>query len=113
VKHARTQGQPQYHPELVRLPKSVDELGERDELFDQSVDIIIESQRGSVSLLQRKLGIGYSRASRLIEQMFAAGIVGDFKNAQAREVVLTKEEWDAIKRQRDSEEAGEPAAAAE
>ena len=56
--------------------------------------IILESQRGSVSLLQRKLGVGYSRASRLIDIMGDTGIVGDYKGSQAREVLLTLEEWE-------------------
>ena len=69
----------------------------RDPLFDDAVRIILESKRGSVSLLQRRLTIGYSRASRLIDQMAAAGIVGDYKGSQAREVVMTIEEWDAMR----------------
>ena len=68
---------------------------ERDELFDDAVRIILESQRGSVSLLQRKLGIGYSRSARLIDIMAEMGIVGDYKGSQAREVMLTLEEWEA------------------
>ncbi|HEX2973103.1 MAG TPA: DNA translocase FtsK, partial [Tepidisphaeraceae bacterium] len=52
-----------------------------------------------VSLLQRRLTIGYSRASRLIEMMAATGIVGDYKGSQAREAMLTLEEWDAMKAQ--------------
>ncbi len=107
VKHAREQGQPNYHPELIRMPKAGAEVGERDELFDQAVDIILESNRGSVSLLQRKLTIGYSRASRLVEQMYAAGIVGEYKGSQAREILMTKDEWAAAKAQRDREVAAE------
>jgi DNA segregation ATPase FtsK/SpoIIIE, S-DNA-T family len=112
VRHSREQREPQYHPELVRIPSGGGgESGdtERDELFDQAVDIIIESGRGSVSLLQRRLTVGYGRASRLIDQMYAAGIVGEYKGSQAREVVVTKEEWHAIRRQRDTEEAAETA----
>jgi S-DNA-T family DNA segregation ATPase FtsK/SpoIIIE len=109
VKHARGQGQPNYHPELIRMPKAGEELGERDELFDPAVEMILESGRGSVSLLQRKLTIGYSRASRLVEQMYAAGIVGEYKGSQAREVLMTKDEWFALRKQRDTEEAAEQA----
>jgi len=108
VRHCRAQRQPQYHPELLRMPAAAAESdGERDELFDQAVDIVIESGRGSVSLLQRRLTVGYSRASRLIEQMYAAGIVGEYKGSQAREVVLSKDEWNALRTQRDAEEAAE------
>jgi len=108
VKHVRTQGAPDYHPELIRMPKAGGEGGgERDELFDQAVDIIIETGRGSVSLLQRRLTIGYSRASRLVDQMYEAGIVGDYKGSQAREVVMSKEEWQTIRAARDREESAE------
>ncbi|MDX2198184.1 MAG: DNA translocase FtsK 4TM domain-containing protein [Phycisphaerae bacterium] len=109
VKHARAQGQPQYHSDLIRMPGAggAGNAEERDEMFDQAVDIMIESGRGSVSLLQRRLEIGYGRASRLIDQMYAAGIVGEYKGSQAREVLITKDEWNAIRNQRDREESAE------
>ena len=92
--------EPEFHPELVRM-KTDDSLaaGERDPLFDDAVRIILETKRGSVSLLQRRLTIGYSRASRLIDQMAEAGIVGVYKGSQAREVLMTLEEWEAIRAQ--------------
>jgi S-DNA-T family DNA segregation ATPase FtsK/SpoIIIE len=105
VKHAKAQGQPEYNPELMRPSKTAGEGGgERDELFDQAVDIIIQTGRGSVSLLQRRLTIGYSRASRLIDQMYDAGIVGEYKGSQAREVIMSKEDWEATRDARDREE---------
>ena len=110
VRYAREQGQPNYHPELIRIPKAGGEgAGERDELFDQAVDIILETGRGSVSLLQRRLTIGYGRASRLIDQMYEAGLVGEYKGSQAREILVGKEEWQQIRSQRDNEEAAETA----
>jgi S-DNA-T family DNA segregation ATPase FtsK/SpoIIIE len=108
VEHVRAQAKPDYHPELIRMPKADGEgTGERDELFDQSVDIIIETGRGSVSLLQRRLMIGYGRASRLIDQMYEAGIVGEYKGSQAREVLMPKDDWEAVKAARNREEAAE------
>ncbi len=106
VNHCKQQRGPQFTPELVRVPSSSgDGQTERDELFDQAVDTIVDSGRGSVSLLQRRLTVGYSRASRLIDQMYEAGLVGEYKGSQAREVMVSKDEWEAIKNQRDSEEA--------
>jgi S-DNA-T family DNA segregation ATPase FtsK/SpoIIIE len=70
----------------------------RDPLFDRAVRVVLESKRGSVSLLQRRLTIGYSRASRLIEQMAEAGIVGEYKGSQAREVNMTVDEWDVLQK---------------
>ncbi len=93
---------PEFHHELQRLRPMAGEGGsERDPLFDRAVDIIVETQRGSVSLLQRRLEVGYSRASRLVDQMAAAGIVGEYKGSQAREVLLTRQEWEQIRKQRD------------
>ncbi len=89
--------QPEFHPELLQLgaPAGLADA-EKDELFDDAVKIIIETKRGSVSLLQRRLTIGYSRASRLIDQMRAAGIVGAYKGSQASEVLMTLEDWEAL-----------------
>ena len=89
---------PEFHPELMQLrAQAATADGPRDELFNQAVEIILQTKRGSVSLLQRRLTIGYSRASRLIEEMAAAGIVGEYKGSQAREVLITPEEWQAMK----------------
>ncbi len=76
----------------------------RDELFDKAVEIIIESGRGSVSLLQRRLAIGYGRASRLVDQMGLAGILGEHKGSVAREVVVTMDDWQRMKLIRDEQE---------
>lgn len=100
----RAKAAPEFHHELTKLrPTGDEQSGERDPLFDEAVDIIVESQRGSVSLLQRRLEIGYSRASRLIDQMAAAGLVGEYKGSQAREVCVSADEWQAIKKQRNTE----------
>ena len=56
----------------------------------------IENERGSVSLLQRKLEIGYSRAARIIDLMAEDGIVGEYKGSQARECLIKLEQWDAM-----------------
>ncbi|MCK6445138.1 MAG: DNA translocase FtsK [Planctomycetes bacterium] len=66
-----------------------------DELWDEAVRIILKSKRGSASLLQRALGIGYTRASRLLDMMGEAGIVSDHKGSKAREVLMTLEQWEA------------------
>ncbi len=112
VKFLKTVAQQNFEPQLVQLKSGglVDGDEERDPLFDNAVEIIIQTKRGSVSLLQRRLTIGYSRASRLIEQMAQAGIIGEYKGSQAREVNITLEEWDAIKAQAaaDAEAGDEP-----
>ncbi|MBF8295597.1 MAG: cell division FtsK/SpoIIIE [Bacteroidetes bacterium] len=70
-----------------------------DELFEEAAKIIVRHQQGSVSLLQRRLKVGYSRAARLIDELEAAGIVGPFDGSKAREVLVeTDAELDIILR---------------
>jgi S-DNA-T family DNA segregation ATPase FtsK/SpoIIIE len=66
--------------------------------------VVLETKRGSVSLLQRRLTIGYARASRLIEAMAASGLVGEYKGSQAREATITLDEWEAAKAQQQVDE---------
>ncbi|XAM01157.1 DNA translocase FtsK 4TM domain-containing protein [Phycisphaeraceae bacterium D3-23] len=102
VKFLKTISKQSFEPQLVQIKSSGsggDDEQERDELFEKAVDIVIETRRGSVSLLQRRLTIGYSRSSRIIEQIAAAGFLGPYKGSQAREVVISKEEWEAMKLQ--------------
>lgn len=73
-------------------------LKERDELYEPAIEIIIREGRGSCSLLQRALGIGYGRAARLIDFMAEDGIVGEFKSGAAREVLYSWDEWEALKK---------------
>ncbi len=97
--------QPEFSEELMKIGKPDLTAIEQDELFDEAVRIVLETQRGSVSLLQRRLNVGYSRASRLIEMMEAAGIVGEYKGSQAREVTMTLEEYERLKQQMQQEVA--------
>ena len=68
-------------------------LRARDEVYEQAIEVVIREQRGSTSLLQRALGIGYGRASRLIDFMAEDGIVGSYNGSNARDVLLSSEEW--------------------
>jgi S-DNA-T family DNA segregation ATPase FtsK/SpoIIIE len=70
---------------------------EKDPLYNEAVSIMIESGRGSVSLIQRRLNIGYSRASRIIDQLRRTGIVGAYKGSMASEVMITAEQWEQMK----------------
>jgi S-DNA-T family DNA segregation ATPase FtsK/SpoIIIE len=72
---------------------------QQDPLFDKAVEIVIESKRGSVSMLQRRLAIGYTRSSRLVEAMWQAGIVGEHKGTVDRDVLISQDEWQAMKAQ--------------
>ena len=103
VKHLKEIAEPQFHPELTQLNKVDAADLPRDELFDDAVRVVLQSKRGSVSLLQRRLSIGYARASRIIEMMAGAGILGEYKGSQAREVLMTAEEYEQIRAQMDAD----------
>ncbi|QDU70363.1 FtsK/SpoIIIE family DNA translocase [Mucisphaera calidilacus] len=111
----KTQAEQNFEPQLVQLrSEEVDaDLSERDPLFDEAVRVVIETNRGSVSLLQRRMNIGYGRASRIIEEMEAAGILGGHKTAQAREVNISLEEWEAMTAQAAADAALEAGASEE
>lgn len=66
--------------------------GDRDELFEEAARIVVRHQQGSVSLLQRRLKVGYSRAARLVDELEAAGVVGPYDGSKAREVLVESED---------------------
>ncbi len=94
-------GSQRAYPEPYLLPEFADEqdinggtdidLNDRDELFEDAARIIVQTQQGSTSLLQRKLKLGYNRAGRIIDQLESAGIVGPFEGSKAREVRVANE----------------------
>jgi S-DNA-T family DNA segregation ATPase FtsK/SpoIIIE len=65
-----------------------------DVLFHQAADVVIRHKQGSVSLLQRRLGIGYQRAARLIDKLEEAGVVGPYDGSKAREVLWTRADYE-------------------
>jgi S-DNA-T family DNA segregation ATPase FtsK/SpoIIIE len=103
----------EFSKELVQLQVGGGPLGkdrgaglkERDELYEPAIEVVIREGRGSCSLLQRALGIGYGRAARLIDFMAEDGIVGEFKSGSAREVLYSWDEWEAMKNGGDSAES--------
>lgn len=94
--------EPQFVKELVQLKTTPTEgdgkkkFSDRDELYEAAIDIVVREGRGSVSLLQRSLGIGYGRGARLIDFMAEDGIVGPYNGSQAREILLTVEQWEQM-----------------
>ena len=93
--------EPQFVKELVQLKTNVPDgdgkqFSSRDELYESAIDLVVREGRGSVSLLQRALGIGYGRAARLIDFMAEDGIVGPYNGSQAREILLSVEQWEQM-----------------
>ena len=74
-----------------------DEGGSEDELLPAAVEVVLETGQASVSMLQRRLKLGYSRAARLVDQMEQRGYVGPFEGSKPRQLLITKEKWQEIK----------------
>jgi len=94
--------EPQYSDELAQLSTAGsggksggEKQRNHDDLYEQAIEVVIREGRGSVSLLQRALGVGYGRGARLIDYMAEDGIVGEYNGSQAREVLYTPEQWEA------------------
>ncbi|QEG01129.1 DNA translocase FtsK [Stieleria maiorica] len=93
-------GEQNFVGELMNLKVTSDDDGDgpslnedRPDIYDSAVEVIIREGRGSCSLLQRHLGIGYGRAAKLIDFMAEDGIVGQYNGSKARDVLLTLEQW--------------------
>src|SRR5690606_13030346 len=92
-------GEQRGYSKAFELPEYVDEKemekrdfgGEKDPLFEEAAHIIVTTQQGSTSLLQRRMKLGYNRAGRLMDQLEAAGIVGANAGSKAREVLVKTE----------------------
>ena len=83
---------------------SVGDGDDTDELFSAAVEVILETGQASVSMLQRRLKLGYSRAARLVDQMEERGIVGPFEGSKPRQLLISKERWQQIKQGAHEEE---------
>lgn len=77
-----------------QTPKEIFAEKTEDELLPAAVDVVLKTGQASVSMLQRRLVLGYSRAVRLMEQLEERGIVGPFIGTQPRKILITKEQWD-------------------
>ena len=114
VEYVKSTGEADYSDEVMRkIEESVQEkekggksaasapqdedAGEADELFPAAVDVVLELGQASVSMLQRRLKLGYSRAARLVDQMEEKGIVGPFEGSKPRALLITKEQWQEMK----------------
>jgi S-DNA-T family DNA segregation ATPase FtsK/SpoIIIE len=89
----KQQAEPQYRPEVFEMKKETESAAadeEYDEMYDQAVAIVTETQQASISMIQRRLRVGYNRAARMIEQMERDGVVGPADGAKPREVYARK-----------------------
>ncbi|WP_297871639.1 DNA translocase FtsK [uncultured Oscillibacter sp.] len=111
VAFVKQTGEARYDDEVIaKIEESVQEKGskggkapaepepsEEDELLPAAVEVILETGQASVSMLQRRLKLGYSRAARLVDQMEERGYVGPFEGSKPRQLLITKEKWQEMK----------------
>jgi len=83
-------------PATASDPDPSDEELEGDEMLPQAVDVILETGQASVSMLQRRLKLGYARAARIVDEMEEKGIVGPFQGSKPRAILITKEQWQSM-----------------
>lgn len=100
VEDIKQRGEPQYLQEILETTESDDggsgssgngQGGEQDALYDQAVQIVVETRRASISHIQRRLKIGYNRAANIVESMEAAGVVSSMDGSGSREVLVSQE----------------------
>lgn len=88
----KEQGKPEYEVDLDDLETKTDEQFEPDELFPDAVELVVRMGEASISLLQRRFRIGYTRAARLIDDLERRGVVGEHEGSKPREVIITPEQ---------------------
>ncbi len=95
VGYTKSQGRPRYAPDVLTAEESpeAEEETADDNLFEDAVRVVMETGQASISMLQRKLRVGYTRAGRLIDMMEEKGIVGPFEGSKAREIMMTYDQY--------------------
>ena len=93
VEFLKAQAAPEFEPSILEMKEreqEEEELGERDEKWDEALALVAETRNASISMLQRRLRIGYNRAARIIETMEREGLVGPSDGLKAREVYISR-----------------------
>ena len=114
VEHVKKSGVAEYSEEVIeQIERQAEQKdsgapaeggmdADADEMLDAAIEVVVETGQASVSMLQRRLKLGYSRAARIVDQMEERGIVGAFEGAKPRQVLVSKEQWQEIKMRRES-----------
>lgn len=105
--YVRRQGQPNYRDEVVAMASAEKKNGPGDDLFPDAVRVVVGTGQASVSIIQRRLRVGYTRAGRLIDMMEERGIVGPHQGPKPREVLISAAEYRRLFEEGTQEQAGE------
>jgi len=105
IDYIKTQQNPDYDDSILSHQKSAAFGGveQKDELYDEAVKLVIETSQASVSIIQRRMRLGYTRAARLIDMMEQNGIVGPYCGSKPRDILVDREQWllDNMKQEED------------
>jgi len=95
VEFIKAQGEPVYDDQILKEQQknSLANGGEKDELYDEAVRVIMESNQASVSILQRRMRLGYTRAARIIDIMELEGLVGPYEGSKPRRILVDRQRW--------------------
>ena len=94
VEFIRAQGEPVYDDQILKeQQKNSLANGDKDELYDEAVRVIMESNQASVSILQRRMRLGYTRAARIIDMTEMEGLVGQFEGSKPRRILVDRDAW--------------------
>ncbi|MDD5574380.1 MAG: DNA translocase FtsK, partial [Candidatus Omnitrophica bacterium] len=103
----KKQAQPVYDETILKVQDQAQMAGsmEKDELYETAAKLVIETGQASVSIIQRRLRLGYTRAARLIDMMEQEGLVGPYVGSKPRDILIDREQW--LKEQMAKERVGE------
>lgn len=94
VEFIKNQSEPVYDESILKeQQKTSSAAAEKDELYEQAVKTIMESNQASVSILQRRMRLGYTRAARIIDAMEQEGLIGPYEGSKPRKILVDREEW--------------------
>jgi len=94
VQFIKSQRKPVYDEEILTEQQSIGSvISQKDELYDEAVRLVMQSGQASVSILQRRLRLGYTRAARIIDTMEQEGLIGPFEGSKPRRIIVDREDW--------------------
>ena len=117
VDFIKSNGDTKYNEEIIESiekanspdkdQKDVLDDDDTDPLLDEAIETVIETQQASTSFIQRRFKVGYARAGRIIDQMEERGIISGYQGSKPREVLMTKERWEELNMQQESNNENE------